>query len=55
MMLDWDKDGQIVGIEFLSPVKRAAVLKIAQKLAKPQQASFKKFVQEYVPSGLLGS
>ena len=55
MMLDWDKDDQLVGIEFLAPVKRAAVLRIASKLAKPRQASFKKFVQDYVPAALIGS
>jgi hypothetical protein len=55
LVVDFDADGELVGVEFLAPVKVADVEKIAKSLESPQRDSFETFIHKYIPSALMSS
>jgi uncharacterized protein YuzE len=52
LLVDFDETGEVVGVEFLAPVKVAEVKKIAESLESPQRDSFEKFILGYLPKAL---
>ncbi len=53
LMLDYDRDGGLVGIEILAPVKMSQILEISNRLEPSQRESFEKFVRSSAPPGLV--
>ena len=53
LLLDYDHDGRVVGIEILAPVKVAQVVELANRLEESQRASFENFVRSSAPPGLV--
>jgi uncharacterized protein YuzE len=53
MLVDYDADNFVVGIEILAPVKISTVLEVANKLEEAHRQSFNDFVRRYAPPGIL--
>lgn len=53
LLVDYDHDGNLVGIEILAPVKISQVIEIANRLEVKQRESFQNFVRSSAPPGLV--
>jgi uncharacterized protein YuzE len=53
LLVDYDADNGLVGIEILAPVKIATVLEIADHMEVAHRQSFNDFVKRYAPPGIL--
>ena len=50
LMADYDRRGELVGIEILAPVKLSRLTSLVEK---PKRRSFRRFVQETAPGELI--
>lgn len=55
LLLDFDHDENLLGIEILAPVSIEQVMEIAERLDSQKKSSFKNFVQSSVPPALVRS
>ncbi|HVA50180.1 MAG TPA: DUF2283 domain-containing protein [Pirellulales bacterium] len=53
LLIDFDHDGQLVGIEILAPVQISQVMELANRLDASQRQSFKNFVKSSAPPALV--
>jgi uncharacterized protein YuzE len=53
LLLDYDQNDHIAGIEILAPVKISQVMEIADRLELSHQDSFRNFVRSSAPPALL--
>jgi uncharacterized protein YuzE len=53
MLVDYDADNEIVGIEILAPVKIATVLEVAERMEEAHRESFNEFVRRYAPPAVV--
>lgn len=53
LLLDYDHDNCLVGIEILAPVKVSQVEELASRLQESQRESFQNFVRSSAPPGLV--
>jgi uncharacterized protein YuzE len=53
LMVDYDANDQIVGIEILAPVPLERIVHIVDALEEAQRQSFHRFLTTYVPSDLV--
>jgi uncharacterized protein YuzE len=53
LMVDFDRDGDPVGIEILAPVSFNQIMAIVGRLAAPQRQPFENFVRSSAPPGLV--
>ena len=53
LLVDFDHDGNLVGIEILAPVEISQVIEIADRLEAKQREAFQKFVRSSAPPGLV--
>lgn len=53
LLVDFDQDGRLVGIEILAPVKIAQVLELANQLEASKRQAFENFVRSSAPPAFL--
>ena len=53
LLLDFDEDGAVVGIEILAPVSVAQIEELASRLEASQRDAFLNFVRSSAPPGLM--
>ena len=53
LLVDYDRQGSMIGIEILEPVKLTDVLKLAKQLDAAHRAAFEKFVKNSAPPAFL--
>lgn len=53
VVLDFDSEDNLVGVEILAPVKISTVHEVAKVLKAKQRKSFNRFVETYAPPSLV--
>ena len=53
LLMDFDANNLVVGIEILAPVKLTAVLEMANRLEEAHRSAFNAFVKSYAPPAIL--
>jgi uncharacterized protein YuzE len=53
LLVDFDEQNNLIGIELLAPVKISQVLEVANRLSEPQRDAFNRFVRNYAPPALV--
>jgi len=53
LLVDYDHNGGLIGIEILAPVKISQIIEIASPLEAKQRESFQNFVRSSAPPGLV--
>ena len=56
VLVDFDRHGELVGVELLAPVSRSTALQLAKKLKANQRSRFREFFNsDYAPRALVTS
>jgi uncharacterized protein YuzE len=53
LLVDFDANDAVVGIEILAPVKISTVLEVANRMGEAHRKSFDDFVRRYAPPAII--